>query len=77
MGAVAVGRVLGLATGAEKKGLTSGAVDRVRGGWGHGSKSKIELRSQRTSFLIRFERVFIPIEQDAGGGVEMQLGALF
>ena len=84
MGAVAVRRVLALSTGAESEGLTGFRIDFVRRGLpAHGFiiEQPLDNGSANCGRWKEGGRVLpillIPIEQDAGGGVEIKLVALF
>ena len=90
MGAVAVGRVLGLATAAEGKGLASDGIDLVRRGLpAHGTIIQCSFEKGSVSWGRwnagggrwkaggRFLVVLlIPIEKDTGGSIEGQLVGL-
>ena len=85
MGAVAVGRVLGLATATESKGLAGFRIDFVGGGLPahrliiqqllENQSANCEGRKWKAEwrFLVV---LLIPIEKDAGGSIEGQLVGL-
>ena len=90
MGAVAVGRVLGLATAAEGKGLASDGIDLVRRGLPAHELIIQQLLENQSANCGRWnagggswkaggrflEVLLIPIEKNAGGSIEGQLVGL-